>query len=327
MKFWISGYSKEGSPSVSLYDLDCQTAVWTANLPNPSYLCFQEPFLFALGEFHDHGQLTSFRLQNGTLVPIDSLRVEGGALCHITVNASRTFLAGSCWETGHFFTVRLHPDGTFGQVLFSQILDDGTRRKSRMHFSKILGEYIYGVNIELDAIFCFRHENGILCPVSVLRLPSGCGPRHFYADEKRQLFYCVTEYSSELLVIDSSHRENLRLLDRYPLLDPGFSGESTGSTLAVSHNGKDLYAANRGEDTIVHFHLSDEGIPTLAGRYSCYGNCPRHIALLGKDRLLGIANQKSDEVILLERDSANGMLGKMPVNRIPFASPSFIAGC
>ena len=204
------------------------------------------------------------------------------------------------------------------------MLDDGTGRKSRMHFSKILGQYLYAVNIELDAIFCFHQENGNLRPASILQLPADCGPRHFYADEQRQRFYCVTEYSSELLVIDSSSPENLRLLGRYPMLDSSFSGKSTGSTLAVSRDGQDLYCANRGEDTVVHFRLSTEGTPALAGRYSCHGNCPRHIALLDDDRFVGIANQTSDEVILLERNRSDGALGEVPAFRIPFASPSFL---
>ena len=324
MKFWISGYSQENFPSVCLFDLDQYNSVWKTCLSNPSYLCFHGPFLFALGEFKEYGTLTSFRFQEGAWVPVDSLRTEGGALCHITTDSSMNFLAGSCWGSGHLFTVRLHPDGTFGPVLFSEVLDDGTGRKSRVHFSKIIGQYLYSVNIELDAIFCFHQENGDLRPASILQLPAGCGPRHFYADEQRQRFYCVTEYSSELLVIDSSSPENLRLLGRYPMLDPGFSGKSTGSTLAVSRDGQDLYCANRGEDTVVHFRLSPEGTPTLSGRYSCHGSCPRHIALLDNDRFVGIANQSSDEVILLERNRSEGTLGEMPAFRIPFASPSFL---
>ena len=324
MKFWISGYSRKNYPSAALYDSKQSATLWTADLENPSYLCFRGPYLFALGEFDNYGTLSSFRREGNTFLPVDTLRLEGGALCHITTDPDMTFLAGSCWGTGHFFTVALRPDGTFGSLLFSQVLDDGTGRKSRMHFSKILGDYLYGVNIELDAIFCFRQEQGQLTPVSILRLPEGCGPRHFYADEKRRLFYCVTEYSSELLVIDSSQPKQLRLVSRHPLLDPGFSGESTGSTLAVSRGGRDLYAANRGEDTIAHFRLSPEGRPTLAGRYSCHGKCPRHIALLDQDRILGIANQNSDEVILLQR-GGDGTLGTAPATHIPFASPSFVA--
>lgn len=325
MKFWISGYSRKDCPSAALYDLKQNAALWTANLENPSYLCFNGPYLFALGEFDNYATLSSFYRDGDTFLPVDTLRLEGGALCHITTDFSMQFLAGSCWGTGHFFTVALNPDGTFGPLLFSRMLDDGTGRKSRMHFSKILGNYLYGVNIELDAIFCFQQEKGQLTPVSILQLPQGCGPRHFYADEKRQRFYCVTEYSSELLVIDSSRPKQLRLLERHSLLAPGFSGESTGSTLAVSQDGADLYAANRGEDTIVHFRLSPEGHPVLAGRYSCHGKCPRHIALLDHDQILGIANQNSDQVILLERNVHDGALGVEPAVKIPFASPSFVA--
>lgn len=325
MKIWISGYSRKGHPSMALYDPASSAPLWTADPGNPSWLCFRGPYVFALGEFDDHGTLTSFLREGDRLIPIDTMHTEGGALCHITTDTSMEFLAGSCWGTGHFFTVQLHENGTFGQVLYSQVLDDGTGRKSRMHFSEITGDFIYAVNIEQDAIFCFRQEKGRPTPVSLLRLPKGCGPRHFYADHKRQRFYCVTEYSSQLLVIDSSQPENLRLMSRYPLLDTAFTSENTGSTLAVSQDGRSLYAANRGENTIVHFTLSPDGTPALAGRYSCHGKCPRHIALMDQDRMLGIANQNSDEVILLERRPDTGALSFQPFQRISFASPSFVA--
>ncbi len=324
MKFWISGYSRGSQPSAALYDWKQEAPLWQASLDNPSYLCRRGDFLFALGEFDEYGTLSSFRRNGNDWVPVDTIRLEGGALCHITTDPAMTFLAGSCWGTGHFFTIRLNSDGTFGKLLFHQKLDDGTGRRSRMHFSCILGDCLYAVNIELDAVFCFRLERGVPVFVSILKLPSGCGPRHFYPDKRRKLFYCVTEYSSQLLVIDASRPENLRLIAGYPLLDKDFHGESTGSTLAVTRDGRDLYAANRGEDTIVHFHLETDGTPVLRDRVSCCGRCPRHIALLDDDRILGIANQNSDEVILLKRAPEDGSLGTLPVRRIAFPSPSFI---
>ena len=46
---------------------------------------------------------------------------------------------------------------------------------------------------------------------------------------------------------------------------------------------------------------------------------------MDQDGVLGIANQRSDEVILLERDFDTGRLGRKPLQRISFASPSFVA--
>ena len=93
MKFWISGYSRKNYPSAALYDSKQSAALWTADLENPSYLCFRGPYLFALGEFDNYGTLSSFRREGNTFLPVDTLRLEGGALCHITTDPDMTFLA------------------------------------------------------------------------------------------------------------------------------------------------------------------------------------------------------------------------------------------
>lgn len=323
MNYWISGYGTGSQPTIARYHQD--QLIWTSFIPNPSYLCESGDLLFAVGEFDDYCTVTSFRKDGDCCQQIDSIRLNGGALCHLDVHPQQHFLTGSCWGNGLFFTVSYNKDGTFGKPFYQEYQSDGTNRTSRVHCAVILDDWIYVVNIELDLIFCYLLENGIPAEYSRLSLPAGTGPRHICANRKKQLFYCVTEYSSQLLTIDYSDPKHMRVLSVLSLLAPDFTGTSYGSTLAVTEDLRHLYAANRGENTIAHFLLDENGTPSFSDRTSCLGDWPRHIALLDQDHCLAIANQNSGEVIFVNRDSETGKLSTEAFLRIPHPGASFVA--
>lgn len=321
MDFIISGYGTGSQPTIKHYQN--QQVIWTSCIPNPSFLCDTEHFLFAVGEFDDHCTITSFSKDKPGCPEIDTVTLEGTCLCHLSAHPTQHFLAGSCWGNGLFFTILYNADGTFGDILYKEYQSDGTGRTSRVHCALILNDWIYSVNIELDLIICYHLENRIPVPYSRLLLPSGTGPRHIYANTRDRLFYCVTEYSSQLLTIDYSSPEEMKLLCTQTLLDSSFTGESYGSSLAVTSDLKHLYAANRGENTIAHFLLDTNGMPVFSDRTSCLGDWPRHIALLDHDQWLAIANQKSGEVVFLSRDFHTGILGQEAFLTIPLEGASF----
>lgn len=70
--------------------------------------------------------------------------------------------------------------------------------------------------------------------------------------------------------------------------------------------------------------MGNDGLLEKAADNNCFGDWPRHIALFGDDRYIAIANERSDEVVIAERNSETGLIfGE--VNRIDFKRPSFVA--
>lgn len=325
MSYLISGYGSKDQPNITLYNTP-ETPLWSSSIPNPSFLCQKDNLLFAVGEFDDHCTITSFlRDADGSFgKEIDTIQLKGTCLCHLSAHSEEHFLAGSCWGDGTFFTISYGDDGKFGDILYEEQQSNDTSDPSRVHCALILGNYIYVVNIELDLIFCYQQTQGIPTEYSRLNLPKGTGPRHIYANEEKKLFYCVTEYSSQLLTIDYRDPANMKLIQTQSLLEPDFEGESYGSTLAVTQDHRHLYAANRGENTIAHFLLDENGMPIYSDRTPCLGDWPRHIALTDGDSLLAVANQKSGEVVFLERDKQNGRIKKGVVRKVEQPQVSFI---
>lgn len=327
MPYLISGYGCAGHSNITLYDSQ-DIPLWSSSIPNPSFLCQAGNLLFAVGEFEDHCTVTSFLQDSSSSYPswnqMDSIRLKGTCLCHLYAQEEEHFLVGSCWGDGTFFTLSYDETGHFGDILYEEQQTDGSDRPSRVHCALILDSFIYAVNIELDLIICYHQKNGIPEEYSRLELPKGTGPRHIYTNQTHKLFYCVTEYSSQLLTIDYSNPEKMQLLQTQSLLSPEFSGESFGSTLAVTKDQKHLYAANRGENTIAHFLLNEEGIPKYCDHTSCLGDWPRHIALTDEDRFLAVANQKSGTVVFLERNTATGRLKEKATRTLCQPDVSFL---
>ena len=95
----------------------------------------------------------------------------------------------------------------------------------------------------------------------------------------------------------------------YSTLSEGFAGESFASHVAVSRDGRFLYAANRGANTIAAFAVDGvAGGLTLVDEEPVRGDWPRHFALSGNEDFLVVANQRSSNLAVLSRDRGDGTL-------------------
>jgi 6-phosphogluconolactonase (cycloisomerase 2 family) len=91
-------------------------------------------------------------------------------------------------------------------------------------------------------------------------------------------------------------------------LPPGFAGTSFTSELALSSDGRFLYAANRLHDTIAFFSIEADGRLTYIGETSTLGDYPRHIAVSPNGKFLYACNQRSDDITAFGIDRSTGKL-------------------
>ncbi len=311
MNFFVSGYGDGSQATLKLYHNE--TILWQDHIPNPSYLCQTDSLLFAAEENSDHCVVTSYAKTTAGYRKISILHLEGKQLCHLSINEKQQFLVGSCWGSGTFFTISYKSDGTFRKYFVYKTQQDTKKEVSRFHSSLFYKEWLFTANVGLNQIICYRIENGVCQEYSHFSLPHCKGPRHLLLHPYNQLLYCITEDSSRLLVIDIKNPRFMNLLFCAELTSSCFTGKCYGSSITVTRNFSDLYAANRGENTIIHFRLDKTGIPLFTQHFSCHGDWPRHIALLELDSYLAIANQKSNHAVFLQRDPDSGVLSDTPV--------------
>ncbi len=134
-----------------------------------------------------------------------------------------------------------------------------------------------------------RDASGLLERVSSIALPAGTGPRDLHVLPSGAIAL-LGEWSCELLVLDA---ESLQVRAAHPL--PGATrGADQASALAVSQDGRFLYAGIRGANRIAVFELDGADVRP-ADSVSCGGDWPRHLITDGD--LLRVADQRSDEVV------------------------------
>ena len=175
-------------------------------------------------------------------------------------------------------------------------------------------QFVLQTDLGQDRIYIYRLDSGTgkLSPsadMPFVSLPSGDGPRHFIFHPNGQWLYVLQEESSTLAFFHfDPHTGTLQAQQRLSTLPPGFAGTSFTSELAMTEDGRFLYAANRLHDTVALFAVAQNGRLSYIGETSVLGDYPRHIAISPNGQFLYASNQRSDDITVFRIDRTNGKL-------------------
>ncbi|MGF6284295.1 6-phosphogluconolactonase [Pseudomonas silensiensis] len=191
------------------------------------------------------------------------------------------------------------------------------------------GKYVFSNDLGADKIFAYRFDpkaNPELpltaaTPASV-QLPPGSGPRHllFSADGKHA--WLTMEMSAQVAVFDYKDGQ-LKQTQMIELATGQPVSDKAAAALHASRDGKFLYVSNRGTANQLLVFAIDSATGHLKElqRRSVEGDHPREFSLDPSGKFLLIANQKSNQIVVVERDSKTGLLGKT-VQKLPMDAPS-----
>lgn len=328
LKLYVSGYGGGDIPSIGIFKIDngnISESNMISNVENSSYLSVYGEYIFGISELEGNSYIHMFKRDLVRYSHINTKIINGGLLCHITYLPKNEILVGSCYESGEIFTIRIKENG-FGEIV-SFIKQGGDKVKvTRAHCAvpNKSETILYSANIALDMIYRYHIKQGELFEKDYLKLPNGEGPRHILLNPNEDTIYIITEYSNKILIICNDN-DKMTLIDSVSTLPKSFRGKSNCSTLCTTDDGKFIYAANRGANTIAVFNVFKDGKINKIGECSCFGNCPRHISLVDNDGYLAIANQDSNEVVLCKINTKTGLLTNDIIN-IAFNKPSYVYG-
>jgi 6-phosphogluconolactonase len=331
----ISGYGSDNSSQVSmaLYDmtdgLEFNKELWNSSVISPSFLSTYHDICFAVREEDKKGAVLCFKREGDSYLLQDELELNGGALCHITYQPKIRTLYCSFYETGHIAAIKVENYRFTEMLSFFQMKPEVEEELTRAHCSVIEpeGTRVFSTNISLDRIYIYETEEGILRPnrdYPYIQLPKGIGPRHLKFHPIQSYLYLITEYSNEIITFRyDPNLPRLSTVQRISTIPDEFIGTSYGSSLDISKDGRFLYAANRGANTIAVFEINTDGTLVKIQDLDCAGDHPRHIVLSKDDLGLLVANQKSNEVVYFGVDGENGKLLNI-VSKVAFYQPSYV---
>ena len=191
------------------------------------------------------------------------------------------------------------------------------------------GQYVFVNDLGADKVFAYRFDPKAnpqrpLTPATpaFVQLPPGSGPRHllFSADGKHA--WLTMEMSAQVAVFDY-HDGQLEQTQMVDLAAGQPVSDKAAAALHASADGKFLYVSNRGTANQLLVFAIDPATGHLSElqRRAVEGDHPREFSLDPSGKFLLIANQKSNQIVVVERDARTGLLGKT-VQKLPMDAPS-----
>lgn len=209
-------------------------------------------FEFVIKEEEYSAILYSFK--DGMQIDCKPLSVNW--IVYLTYCEKYNLLLGASYGEGKVFSIKVN-DGHFSDEIC--VFDEGGRSHSIVLDRK--EKFAYSANIGADKIVGYEvSEHGII-PKIECSLPNNTGPRHMIFNKEKDMLYCISEYSNEIIVLqqDSVNGE-LTVLQTITSLPEGYCSESYGGTLIIQKDNRYLYVTNRGADTIALCEISETGL-------------------------------------------------------------------
>jgi 6-phosphogluconolactonase len=328
-----------------------------ATTSHPTYLALHPtlPVLYAANELPEgDGQVSSFRLQraNATLAPLTRTGTGGNGPCFVSVDHTgrAAFAANYGGGSLAFFNLDANGDlttqthrydcnanaacGTLGPVKSRQ-------DAAHMHCATVSPDnrFVLACNLGEDAIEIFPFAASAT-PMfhgvpQCVPTRAGTGPRHVVFHPNGRWLYCAHELACEVELFDWSVRRGKNSLVARAggvrtILAPGASPDSDSPTpntaceIAVSPDGRFVYANARGENSLTVFAIdAASGMLTQLQRIGTGGTLTRHFAFDPTRRWLLCANQGSSNITVFSHDPSTGRLGVTP-RTITVDTPMFI---
>lgn len=186
------------------------------------------------------------------------------------------------------------------------------QEKAHAHYMDFTPDekYVVAVDLGIDKVITYKESEGELIEVTRLSVKHGSGPRHLIFHPSAQYAYVMTEFSSEIIVLQYDAQSGSFKEKQYiSTLPEEYSEDSYGSAIYISSDGKFVYAANRGHNSIVVFQVNEHnGKLTFIETVSTEGDWPRDFSLDPTERFLIAANERSNTLTLFTRNESTGKL-------------------
>jgi 6-phosphogluconolactonase len=245
-----------------------------AEVPNPSFVATDDrhQFLYALSEKtapkDPTGMLSSYAIgSDGRLRFLNRVPANGTVTGHLAVDHTGRWLIAANYGSGSVAVFALKPDGSIGAMSdFKQHAGSSVDPKRQMgphpHEAVLSADnrFLFVPDLGLDKIFIYRLDAtaGKITPnmQADAGVPPGFGPRHMLFDHHERFAYVLGEMGSKVVVM-SYDKGNGKLMPVQTIatLPEGFHGENNSAELALSADGRFLYATNRGHDSITQFAI------------------------------------------------------------------------
>lgn len=333
----VGSYTDGQSQGIYRYSFDSKTGQigptpqQVVKSVSPSWLVLSadQRQLFTVNET-PNGHVSSFSISaKGQIKPLNQVSSRGDEPTHASLSRDQRYLFVANYAVapdpgGSLVVIPVAKDGKLKDVvqqLRHQPSGVNPERQAGAHVHSLVlspdGQHVYACDLGADKVFIYRYDGASAdhplspaIPASV-DLPPGSGPRHLLFDAKGRHAYLTLEMSGEVVMFDVTD-DALLERQRLPLTERQDAAAKASGGLHLSADGRFLYVSNRGtaNEMVVFSVGKDDGQLAFLQRRSVEGDHPREFALDPSDNFLLVANQKSNQIVVIRRDPRSGKLGE-----------------
>jgi 6-phosphogluconolactonase len=318
---------------INVYRVDAATGRWQhiqllTDLVNPSFLTLDAAKRTLYTVHGDSSEVSSFRIdpETGRISKLNRQSTRGKNPVHLAIDPTGRFMVIPNHVTtesmkSSLVVLPIREDGSLGEVVDLVELKGkiGPHRVeqpfAKPHQTEFdpSGRFIVVPDKGLDVVWTFRlDEAGKLHPAEPPFVPARetSGPRHIAFHKQRPFTYVVNELDST--VTSYRYDQASGKLDPFQIvssLPERSTGNSRASEIAVSPDGRFVYASNRGFDSVAIFAVdpANGGLRPVDYQQS-QGKTPRFFAIDPTGRFMFVANEDSDTIATYAIDAETGKL-------------------
>jgi 6-phosphogluconolactonase len=348
--FFVGGYTPATQQSLHAFRLDEATGALTAvggftGMASPSYLATHpnHPWLYAASEAgqggpDNFGGVWALRFEAGeqvTFEPVNSQDARGTAPCHLTLDASGRWLIFANYGTGSAGVMPVRADGSLGEMADFVQHEGSSKNKDRQgephaHSATMTPDnnFVIICDLGIDKLmtYALNPETGRLRLHEAAEARPGAGPRHAAWHPNNKHLYVANELDSTIALYDYddgagslTEKQHLSTLPNRPKGAP----DTTVADIHVSADGSRVLVSNRGHDSLAVFEIGDRGRLSLNTIQPCGGQVPRNFQFSPGGKWVLVANQNSNEVVVLPFGGGHDPVGE-PVARVSVQAPAII---
>lgn len=299
-----------------------------AEVPKPRWAVAQTqpPVLYVATDGNgQEGSVVAFVMDGatGALTPLNETAAGGGGTTHLWLDKPSMTLLAANFGGGSTSSFSVSSDGRVG-ALVTTVKATGSgphRRQTSPHAHGVTvdpsGRYALVADMGADRVFVYgldRATHALLADDAAVPrafvAPAGSGPRRAIFGASGHFVYVLNELTAEVMVLRwDATQGRLSQVQTVPLSNPEFQGVKSASEIAVSRDGRFVYASNRAENTLVVWRVdADTGALTPLQRLPSGGEAPWAFEIHPSGQWMLVANYRSNRLNLFRIDPGSGQL-------------------
>ena len=300
-------------------------AVLVAEIPSPGFVV-RHPELSVLYSTSTES-VSAFHIvdkkSHPALTPLNAEMTQSEQAAHVSVSPFGKTLITVHYGTGRVVVFPIHKDGSirpsnqFIQLTKASGTDPDRQESPHPHsaFFDPTGKYLLVPDLGADRTYIYAHDasSSSLTPHGHAQSAQGAGPRHLKFSPDGRFVYVLNELKQTVDAFAwDGEAGSLQSIGTFVGLTDDEKAGTAGilaSEIRVHPNGKFLYTANRGHNSISVFSIdSSSGQLTRCQNIPAEVNWPRNFHIEPSGKWLLCAGQNSSNVAVFAIDPESGKL-------------------